>query len=59
LVAVVKPEPLIVITLPGWPYEGEKPLMVAAAAIRQNSGNSIAAAIRRESQTILGLPVAK
>ena len=32
LLAVVKPDPLIVITLPGWPNGGEKPLMVADAS---------------------------
>jgi hypothetical protein len=44
LVVPLKPDPLMVITAPGWPKAGEKLLIEGnAAALRQSGANSIAA----------------
>ena len=58
LVAVLKPAPLIVITLPGWPKEGEKLLIVALwHGSGKSNAKSIAAIIGRNAQLLLVFPV--
>jgi hypothetical protein len=44
IVAPVNPDPLMVMTLPGWPDEGEKPVIVSPRAARQRKSASVPAA---------------
>jgi hypothetical protein len=48
IVALVKPEPLMVMTLPSWPDAGEKPVIARLHAAAGKANQSIPAVNRRE-----------